>query len=140
MSSSLLLPTGNSALDQLRVVQLAADEIDDPATKKAFIRSEVAGIPKDGLIDERLRIVSAMVVGGIRSGNKIRRFLFSQGMQFLGNAAAYGYLYQPEEAIDSITVSFIEPVVERPDEVVGDFAAFSFHAPVLAIDYIDEMI
>ena len=139
MTADFYLPLlGNEALDSLREVQLVADNIDDFELKKAYLAKSVKEVSTENLLDEVFEVESAKVIGTLEALDRPRRFMFSEGMRFIGRAATYNYFVNPEEMIDYLTVTFTEPVVLRPEVVAVDFELFTFQVPVLAIDSFEE--
>jgi len=128
---------GNETIDSLRQLQIRADAIDDPSLKKAFIKDSIIEVPDEDLLGQAFAVESMTVIGTLNAARP-RRFLFTQGMRFFGRAARLNYLYNPNEMIDFLTVSFEEPTVVKPEVAAADFELFTFQVPVLAIDQLDE--
>jgi hypothetical protein len=126
-------PIDHTAISMLRDVQLRARAIEDPIEKEVFIMAATAEVPSEELIDEIFEVEAAKVIGTLHQPDRDRRFIFSDGMRFIGRAAAYNYFRNPEEFIDCLTVSFVEPCVLEPEVVAADFELFTFQVPVLSL-------
>jgi hypothetical protein len=129
---------GNETIDLMRDLQLAADHIDDPHHKTQFVVDGIETIPGDELFDQVFQVESLTVIGSLETVERSRRFIFSEGMRFIGRAAALNYFRNPSELVDCLTVTFVEPCVLRPEVLESaDFELFTFQVPVLAIDSLE---
>jgi hypothetical protein len=128
--------TGNELIDTLQNVQRMANTFGDLDHKIDYVR-RASGLLAAGSLIERQFMVSASTIVGIPPDSAPdERFIYANGLMFVGVLESYNYLViDNEPKIDSLTLNFFNPDVlgvETDDVLV--MKQLRLQVPILDID------
>jgi hypothetical protein len=125
--------TGMETVDVIRGLQMTADQIDDPDAKIKHVRNVLQIVGAAELLG-RPFMVDATEVWGKRPDTQRELIRFTDGLLFVGQLKAFGYMVDPDIPIDSLSLNFSAPEVLGVDlEDEFAFKSLSLQVPVLAV-------
>lgn len=136
MAGEFILPTsGNEVIDNLRGLQLIADQIDDPDRKIAHVKTAIGILAAGQLIGKQMLVEAATIFAQDPDRDPNERILFGQGMLFIARLSVFSYMMDHDIPVDSMTLQFVSPEVfgVMPEEAPS-FKALTFQVPILSID------
>ena len=112
---------------------MTADQIDDPDAKIKHVRNMLQIVGAAELLG-RPFMVDATEVWGKRPDTQRELIRFTDGLLFVGQLKAFGYMVDPDIPIDSLSLNFSAPEVLGVDlEDEFAFKSLSLQVPVLAV-------